>query len=199
MVERRMGKYRFIFFSPLPWERGWGEGKTKNASKISGRRIRTQLSLKRLIKIPKTKCVSGTVKSDSRRAYLLLLSRLLLSAPELHRVLLWSQEACFRYLQEQALALHMLAGCTADRELHPAPKVEYLVAWIITCVACHCEGWQLSSGAWLFVANRNPAIAMTVCLLQLRFQFLGSVFICSQFITFLLNNGGRRFVGKVAA
>jgi hypothetical protein len=45
--------------------------------------------------------------------------------------MLWSQEACFRYLQEQALALHMLAGCTADRELHPAPKVEYLVDVII--------------------------------------------------------------------
>jgi len=27
-----------------------------------------------------------------------------------------------------------LAGCTADRELHPAPKVRYSVNWIITQV-----------------------------------------------------------------
>ena len=60
----------------------------------------------------------------------------ILSALELHQVMLWSQEACFRNLQEQALALHRLVGFTTDREFtctacavrrHPAPKVEYLV------------------------------------------------------------------------
>ena len=52
-----------------------------------GRRIKTRLSLNRT-KIPKTNCVFGTyVKSDSQRAYILLLSRLLLSAPEFHRIL----------------------------------------------------------------------------------------------------------------
>jgi hypothetical protein len=30
--------------------------------------------------------------------------------------MLWNQEACFRYLQEQALALHKLVGYTTDRE-----------------------------------------------------------------------------------
>jgi hypothetical protein len=48
--------------------------------------------------------------------------------------MLWSQETCFRYLQEQALALHVLVGCTTDRELHPAPKVKYLIEWIISPV-----------------------------------------------------------------
>jgi hypothetical protein len=30
--------------------------------------------------------------------------------------MLWKQEACFRCLQEQALALHKLVGYTTDRE-----------------------------------------------------------------------------------
>ena len=47
----------------------------------------------------------------------------ILSALESHQIMLWTQEACFRNLQEQALVLHMLVGCTTDRELHPAPKV----------------------------------------------------------------------------
>ncbi len=37
--------------------------------------------------------------------------------------MLWSQEACFCYWQQQAVGLHMLVGYTTDRELHPAPKV----------------------------------------------------------------------------
>lgn len=46
----------------------------------------------------------------------LLLSRLLLSAPELRRIMPV-------FPMRKAMYLNRLVGCTTDRELHPAPKV----------------------------------------------------------------------------
>jgi len=43
-----------------------------------------------------------------------------------------------------------LVGCTTDRELHPAPKVEYLVVVIITRLVCHCEGAKRPKQSYIY-------------------------------------------------
>jgi hypothetical protein len=77
-------------------------------------------------KVPENKDRFRGLKSNQTQnvGQYLLLSRLSLSAPEFHRVM--------PVFQEGKPYLNRLVGCTTDRELHPAPKVDIQLEKIIT-------------------------------------------------------------------
>ena len=120
-MERRIGVSRFImvFGRGRVASRSAPYRDNKKAPRKFGAQTQsgTRLGLKRNENPENNVRFRGNVESDSRGVTILLSSRLLLSAPELRRIMpFWSLPACWRNTEASFLTPDWLAGYTADRE-----------------------------------------------------------------------------------